>query len=209
MNAILVAGSMSIALLQPDAQAVIRDYSLLATVSGGSDYTHGGGFALGDRFMVSYRIDDSVIDTGTPGLGRFVHALLGFSMARMPGNTGTYEFSGSLKLPMDIFSYGQSVLLQAISDSQPPIGLFQLAFVDLQLFRSPFLDGQGLPYAQEIGDFVPSSFALQADFYKPPIGDPPYGFDVEFSVSDFVPAPGSLCVGGVAGLLAGRRKRGR
>ncbi|MBX3381000.1 MAG: hypothetical protein KF805_12980 [Phycisphaeraceae bacterium] len=189
------------------SHAVIRDYRFLATVSGGADFAHDGAFQLGDRFMVTYRIDDSVIDTGTPMAGRFDGAVLDFGMVRMPGNLGTYVFSGAWNLPGPLFTNGERVALQVLPSSQPPVGLFDLAFVDIQMFRSNFLDGQGLSYAQEVGDFVPTSFEMQVDFYKPPIGSPPYGFWPTFSVSGFVPAPGSMSVLAMAGLVRIRRRR--
>ena len=114
--------------------------------------------AIGDRFAIALVVNDSVLDTNSSiGGGQFPSLLSSFAMTALPGNTGTWQPSGTFNLPSSNFvtnAFGNAFTFQ-LRGSGFPDGGFGLPFFDVDLNFSWLGDitdsGLGDSFAQQLG----------------------------------------------------------
>ena len=114
--------------------------------------------AIGDRFAIALVVNDSVLDTNSSiGGGQFPSLLSSVAMTALPGNTGTWQPSGTFNLPssnMVTNAFGNAFTFQ-LRGSGFPNGGFGLPFFDVDLNFSWLGDitdsGLGDSFAEQLG----------------------------------------------------------
>jgi T5SS/PEP-CTERM-associated repeat protein len=114
--------------------------------------------AVGDRFAIGLVVNDSVLDTNSSvGGGQFPNLLSNFAMTALPGNTGTWQPSGTFNLATSNFvtnAFGNAITFQ-VRGSGFPTGGLGLPFFDVDL-NFPWMgditdSGLGNSFAQQLG----------------------------------------------------------
>ncbi len=124
--------------------------------------------SIGDQFVVSLVVDDSVVDiNASVGAGTFPGLATSFNMAAVPGNVGSWTPSGTFNLPGSNYvtnAFGSNITFQ-IGGSGFPLGGPSLAFANIEHrfgWPSGITDsGVGDTFAQQLGvpfGLAPASF---------------------------------------------------